>query len=154
MAKLIQNIPKAIISFHTMYCVKTDGIYYSGYRLLAGSSIGILLCQFTTLVESFMSTGFMLANGIFSCAWQQRNCYLNNILGWNTIIPRMAGISFIGAVVKGLHAVFISWPRQSFWNPYGKKYPHISMPFRLQSAFRRCLSCNSRKSHIFIILSF
>ena len=36
----------------------------------------------------------MHANGTFSCAWRQRDWYLNNILGWKTVIPRLASVVY------------------------------------------------------------
>ena len=58
-AKLTQNIPKATISFHTIYCVKTDG---SGYPQLAGSPI-------YWYVNSLYSRWKFDEHGIHACKW-------------------------------------------------------------------------------------
>ena len=81
-AKLIQNIPRATsyhTSFHTIYCVETDGI---------------LLCRFTILsLKVSWARDACMQLEHFSRAWRQRKSYLDNILGWHKEIPRMTRTS-------------------------------------------------------------
>ena len=74
---ILQNSFKTFKELHKfshniLHWVKTDG---SRYCQLTSSPIYILLCLFATLLESFTSTGCMHANGTFSCARRQRNCF-------------------------------------------------------------------------------
>ena len=74
--RLQWNLDSEVVkNFNSLHCIdcRTLSIHAKGYHTFSHNTVlcenlrqpNILLCQFTTPVASFMSTGFMLANGTF-----------------------------------------------------------------------------------------